>query len=74
MIITHNENLMGGQLQEIGHNLAKGRGELQELQHSLRRWAGGGTKDGKRPVLSCRGQYHIEPASPLPGTGHFPSP
>ena len=51
VIVTHNENLLCGQLQGIGHNLAKGRGELQELQQRLRRWASGRTKAGKRPTL-----------------------
>jgi len=51
VIITHNENLLCGQLQGIGHNLAKCRGELLDLQHSLRRWAIGKTKSGKRPTL-----------------------
>lgn len=51
VIITHNENLLCGQLQGIGHNLTKCRGELQDIQHSMRRWASGKTKSGKRPTL-----------------------
>jgi len=52
VLVTYNENLLEGQLQGIGRNLAKTRKELRELQGSLRRWAEGKIRRGKKPTLA----------------------
>lgn len=52
VLITYNENLIEGQLQGIGHNLAKTRAELQELQIKLRRWVNGKINKGRKPTLA----------------------
>jgi transposase len=51
VLVTHNENLLAGQLQGLGHNLGKCKSELQELQTRLNRWITGQTKQGKKPTL-----------------------
>ena len=51
VLITHNENLLAGQLQGLGHNLGKCKSELRELQTRLNRWATGQTTQGKKPTL-----------------------
>lgn len=53
VLVTYNENLLEGQLQGIGRNLAKTRKELRELQGSLRRWAEGKIRRGKKPTLAA---------------------
>jgi len=52
VLVTYNENLLAGQLQGIGRNLAKTRKELHELQVRLKRWAAGKVRGGKRPTLT----------------------
>jgi transposase len=51
VLITYNENLLAGQLQGIGHNIAKCKAELRELETRLERWATGKTTKGKKPTL-----------------------
>jgi transposase len=51
VVVTYNENLLAGQLQGIGINLAKSRVELKELQLKLKRWACGKIRKGKKPTL-----------------------
>ena len=51
VVITHNENLLAGQLQGIGRNITKCRSELRQLQVRLGRWAVGKIKKGRRPTL-----------------------
>jgi len=50
VLITYNENLLAGQLQGIGHNIAKCRVQLRELQTKLKRWIHGKVR-GKKPTL-----------------------
>jgi len=50
VLISYNENLLAGQLQGIGHNIAKCRAQLRELQTKLKRWMHGKVR-GKRPPL-----------------------
>jgi len=52
VLVTHNENLLAGQLQGIGRNLGKTKAELHDLQKRLRRWATGQIRRGKRPTLA----------------------
>jgi transposase len=51
VLITYNENLLAGQLQGIGRNIAKCKAELHEVQNKLKRWAIGKTRKGKKPTL-----------------------
>ena len=51
VLITYNENLLAGQLQGIGRNIAKCKTELQVLQIKLKRWETGKTRKGKKPTL-----------------------
>jgi transposase len=51
VLITYNENLLAGQLQGIGRNIAKCKTELQVLQMKLKRWESGKTRKGKKPTL-----------------------
>jgi transposase len=51
VLITFNENLLAGQLQGIGRNLAKCKAELQDLRVKLKRWQTGKTRKGKKPTL-----------------------
>jgi transposase len=51
VLITYNENLLAGQLQGIGKNLAKCKTELHSLQSRLQRWATGKTRKGKKPTI-----------------------
>lgn len=51
ILITYNENLIAGQLQGMGHNIAKCKTELQELQTKLNRWITGKACKGKKPTL-----------------------
>jgi len=50
VLVTYNENLLAGQLQGLGHNLAKCRAQLRELQAKLNRWTRGKLR-GKKPTL-----------------------
>ncbi len=52
VLVTYNENLLAGQLQGIGRNLAKTKRELHELQVKLKRWEAGKVKKGRKPTLS----------------------
>jgi transposase len=49
--MTYNKNLLAGQLQGIGRNLAKCKAELQNLQTKLKRWQAGKIRKGKKPTL-----------------------
>lgn len=49
VLVTYNENLLVGQLQGIGHNIAKCRAQLRELQTKLKRWTRGKVR-GKKPT------------------------
>jgi len=51
VLMTYNENLLAGQLQGIGRNIAKCKAELHEVQTKLKRWAMGKTRKGKKPTL-----------------------
>jgi len=51
VVVTYNENLLAGQLQGIGRNLAKTRKELHELQCKLKRRAAGKTRGGRKPTV-----------------------
>ncbi len=51
VLITYNENLLAGQLQGIGRNLAKCKAELQDLQSKLKCWQSGKICKGKKPTL-----------------------
>jgi len=51
VLITYNENLLAGQLQGIGRNIAKCKAELQSLQIKLKRWETGKTRKGKKPTV-----------------------
>jgi len=51
VLITYNENLLAGQLQGIGRNIAKCKTELQVLQMKLKRWESGKIRKGKKPTL-----------------------
>lgn len=51
ILITYNENLIAGQLQGMGYNIAKCKAELRELQIKLNRWAIGKARKGKKPTL-----------------------
>jgi transposase len=51
VLITYNENLLAGQLQGIGHNIAKCREELHLLQVKLKRWEAGKIRKGRKPTL-----------------------
>jgi len=52
VLITYNENLIAGQLQGIGANLAKTKTELHNLQIKLKRWTTGKIIKGKKPTLT----------------------
>ncbi|MEA3507708.1 MAG: IS1634 family transposase [Synergistota bacterium] len=52
VLITHNENLLGGQLQGIGSNIDKCRRQLRELQKRLKRWVTSKIAKGKKPTLA----------------------
>lgn len=51
VVITHNENLLHGQLQGLNASLLKARCKLDELQQSLRRRMEGKVKGGKKPTV-----------------------
>jgi len=51
VLVTYNENLLAGQLQGIGHNIAKCRAQLKELQAKLKCWTRGNIR-GKKPALA----------------------
>ena len=51
VLITYNENLLAGQLQGIGRNIAKCKAELQSLQIKLKRWETCKTRKGKKPTI-----------------------
>jgi transposase len=51
VLVTYNENLIAGQLQGIGRNIAKCKTELQVLQMKLKRWESGKTRKGKKPAI-----------------------
>ena len=50
VLVTHNENLLVGQLQGIAANLTKTRGKLRALQQQLQRWQQGRVRGGRRPT------------------------
>lgn len=50
VVVTYNENLLAGQLQGLGHNLAKCKTELRDLQTRLSRWAAGQITQGRKPT------------------------
>ena len=52
VVITFNQNLLGGQMQGLTANLNKARRKLRDLQQQLRRWREGKVKGGKRPTLA----------------------
>jgi transposase len=52
VLITYNENLIAGQLQGIGTNLAKTKTELHNLQIKLKRRITGKITKGKKPTLA----------------------
>jgi transposase len=52
VVVTHNQNLLEGQLQGLTANLTKTRAKLRQLQGRLRRWQKGKIKRGKPPQLA----------------------
>jgi transposase len=51
VLVTFNENLLAGQLQGIGRNIAKCKSKLKILQMKLNRWKTGKIRKGKKPTL-----------------------
>ena len=52
IVITHNDNLLHGQLQGLTTALDKARGKLREIQTKLRRRRDGRTRGGKAPTAA----------------------
>jgi len=52
MVVTHNDNLLHGQLQGLTTALDKARGKLRDLQAKLRRRRQGRTRGGKAPTVA----------------------
>lgn len=52
IVVTHNDNLLHGQLQGLLPALEKARGKLRELQTKLRRRREGRTRGGKPPTAA----------------------
>jgi transposase len=57
IVVTHNDNLLHGQLQGLTSALEKARGKLRDIQTKLRRRREGRTRGGKTPTtVSIRKQ------------------
>jgi transposase len=52
IVVTHNDNLLHGQLQVLTVALDKARGKLRDLQTKLRRRREGRTRGGKAPTVA----------------------
>jgi transposase len=52
IVVTHNDNLLHGQLQGLTTALEKARGKLRDLQTKLRRRREGRTRGGKAPTAA----------------------
>lgn len=52
IVVTHNDNLLHGQLQGLTPALEKARGKLREIQAKLRRRRDGRTRGGKAPTAA----------------------
>jgi transposase len=52
IVVTHNDNLLHGQLQGLTAALDKARGKLRDLQTKLRRRREGRTRGGKAPTAA----------------------
>jgi hypothetical protein len=52
IVVTHNDNLLHGQLQELTAGLEKARTKLRELQLRLRRRREGRIRGGKAPTVA----------------------
>jgi transposase len=52
IVVTHNDNLLQGQLQGLTTALEKARGKLRDLQTKLRRRREGRTRGGKAPTAA----------------------
>jgi transposase len=52
IVVTHNGNLLHGQLQGLAAALDKARGKLRDLQTKLRRRREGRTRGGKAPTVA----------------------
>ena len=52
IVVTHNDNLLHGQLQGLTTALEKARGKLRDLQTKLRRRREGRTRGGKAPTTA----------------------
>ena len=52
IVVTHNDNLLHGQLQGLTAALDKARGKLRDLQTKLRRRREGRTRGGKAPTVA----------------------
>jgi transposase len=52
IVVTHNDNLLQGQLQGLTTALEKARGKLRDLQAKLRRRREGRTRGGKAPTAA----------------------
>jgi transposase len=52
IVVTHNDNLLNGQLQGLSAALDKARGKLRELQLRLRRRREGRVRSGKAPTAA----------------------
>jgi transposase len=52
IVVTHNDNLLQGQLQGLTTALEKARGKLSDLQTKLRRRREGRTRGGKAPTVA----------------------
>jgi transposase len=52
IVVTHNDNLLHGQLQGLTAALEKARGKLRDLQTKLRRRREGRTRGGKAPTAA----------------------
>jgi transposase len=52
VVVTHNDNLLHGQLQGVTANLDKTRTRLREIRQALQRRAAGKVKGGKKPTVA----------------------
>src|SRR5262249_7195068 len=60
IVVTHNDNLLHGQLQGLTTALEKARGKLRDLQTKLRRRREGRTRGGKAPTATSIRKQALE--------------
>ena len=53
VVITYNENLLAGQIQGIGRNIAKCKAELEDIQIKLKGRESGKISKGKKPTIEA---------------------